>query len=648
MLLAPCANVHSVRAVASLYASFSKFLGKALRCYAKSKLASVIEAFAFPWEAKFQKVVSQIDAQIRRIQEIASASHFHATLRSESILLSLCERQHEERESSQQESRSERLRMEIKEEMKREIDGLLQSFDTKWVQRFDDLLLQQIALYEGRHETGRRDPIDSNAQVDLPLSIPQIYLADFISNSQTLLEFRNDTFPQLQRFDQRESYIRAGSRLLTTFDWQHCVALLRHPSMRSWMSTEKSGLLWVNTYQGCKLDWASVFTTRLADDCARLDSSMTLAYFCQGHSTRNAVSTAAVLIQSLIFQSISLHRERFTSRTVELTQQRFQSVRSDVERLWTLFLEVLELAAKGKCVWIIIDHVDVLQKETNLKGLENALALLRNLDTLTADPALTVKILITARVRDAARLSTKIAEAKILASRHAIITVPRGHHRNEATLLAKSSKKISRLPEPEPNEYLEIPTNLVSVESLLSNTDSDSDELEERTIKAKQTARRKPETAGAQKEIDGDTGESDSASLFDPFASSDDSEPTTRSNKAALRSHSSEDSADEDFSRTKPFGNFAEEIKWESTDDEDHPGKESTSPLTPKIVVASSEHSPCSGRSRSGSGQDGVDASAKEAEAQPDLSTPRATNSGSKSHINSGLSNDSDSDNEFV
>ena len=128
MLLAPSANSSSIRAVASLYASFSKFLGKALRCYAKSKLASVIEAFAFPWEAKFQKVVGQIDAQIRRIQELASASHFHATLCNQSLLQSLW-RQQEERAPSRQDSGSEQLRMEIKEEMKREIDDLLQRFN---------------------------------------------------------------------------------------------------------------------------------------------------------------------------------------------------------------------------------------------------------------------------------------------------------------------------------------------------------------------------------------------------------------------------------------------------------------------------------------------------------------------------------------
>ena len=306
--------------MASLYANFSKFLGKALRCYAKSKLASVMEAFAFPWEAKFQKVISQIDAQIRRIQDLASASHFHATLRNQHLLQSLCEHQQEESKSSQHESGPEQLRKDIKDEMKREIYGLLQNIDTKWVRRFDELLLQQTTLHDARDHIGGPDSFDSDHQIVLPVSITQVYLADFVSSPQTLLEFRNESLPQLQRFDQREGYIRAGSRLLTTYDWQHCVALLRHPSMRSWLSTERSGILWVDTYQGHKLDWASVFSTRLMDDCARLDYSMVIAHFCQGHSTGNAISTAAILIQSLISTSISLRREKFTVRTVELTQ----------------------------------------------------------------------------------------------------------------------------------------------------------------------------------------------------------------------------------------------------------------------------------------------------------------------------------------
>lgn len=531
--------------------------------------------------------------------------------------------------------------------MKREIYDLLQNFDSKWVRRFDELLLAQTSIHDGRDHTGRLDSFDSDAKIASPVSIPQVYLADYVSDPQTLLEFRNEAFPQLERFNQREGHIRAGSRLLTTYDWQHCMALLRHPSMRSWVSTGKSGILWVDTYQGHKPDWASVFSTHLIDDCARLDYSMVLAHFCQGHSTGNAVSTAAILIQSLISTSISLRCETFTVRTLELTQQRFHDAQNDVEQLWTLFLDVLGLAAKGKCVWIIIDHVDILQKETNLRGLENTLALLRSLNALTDDPDITVKILITARIRDAARLSTKIAEARILASRHAIITVPRGHHRNEATFLAKSSKKMSRLPEPKVN--LEFHTSLVSVDSLLSNSDSDSDHLEEITAKSKHKAMEKPGMAPVETVIDSDTGESDSASLFDPFASSDDSEPTPdRKKAAALHSCSSEDSADdEDFSLTKSFDGFAKDINWESTDDEDHLRMQSTSPPTPKILVALPEHSPHSGASRAASVKIGLDANTKEMKTPPVLSTPKAPSFASNPPSNNPLSSDSDSDDAF-
>ena len=535
--------------------------------------------------------------------------------------------------------------MEIKEELKKEIDDMLHDFNEKWVQRFDELLVQQTAWSEERFNTDLSSPSHSNTQLALLDSTSQTYLADFVSDQQALLEFRDEAFPQLQRFDQREDYIRAGGRLLTTYDWQHCVALLRHPSLISWMASRRSGILWVDTYQSHRIDWASIFSARLAEDFARYKGSLALTHFCQGYSTGNAVFTAAVLIQSLIIRSISLDREQFTVPTVDLTQQRFQDAQNDVEKLWTLFLDVLRLAAKAKCVWIVIDHVDILQKETNLKGLENALALLRNLNALTDDPSLTVKILITARIRDAARLSTKIAEARILANRHAIISVPRGHHRNEAALLDKSSKKISRLPEQ--SAHSETPTNLVSVDSLLSNTDSDSDKWEGNPTRAKHGATKGQEMPTAQKDVDGDTGESDSASLFDPFASSDDSEPTTESQTAAQYSSSSEDSTDEDFPEVKPFGDFAK-LKWGSSDEEGQVRKLLKSPLTPTIVVAHSEHPPLRGDSWSGPEKEGIDGIAKETKARPDLSTPKASYFGSRSRKKSSLSSDSDSDNSFV
>ena len=135
----------------------------------------------------------------------------------------------------QQERTAEQLRNEIKEEMKREIFGLLQSFDSKWVQRFDEFLLQQTTLVKSRDETCVSEFADSFAQLALPVSKPDVFLADFVSKPQDLSEFRDINFPQLRSFDDREKYIRASERRLNASDYQHSVTLLRHADIRAWV-----------------------------------------------------------------------------------------------------------------------------------------------------------------------------------------------------------------------------------------------------------------------------------------------------------------------------------------------------------------------------------------------------------------------------
>lgn len=84
-----------------------------------------------------------------------------------------------------------------------------------------------------------------------------------------------------------------------------------------------------------------------------------LRYFCQGYSAGNAISTAATLIQSLITQLLLIHRKQFDLRDAKLTSQRFQGVQDNIEELWTLFLEILRMT-ETHCIWIIVDHVDIL------------------------------------------------------------------------------------------------------------------------------------------------------------------------------------------------------------------------------------------------------------------------------------------------
>ena len=185
-------------------------------------------------------------------------------------------------------------------------------------------------------------------------------------------------------------------------------------------------MLWINSHQSSRAaDWTSVLATHLIDHSVHLEYLTRLRCFCHGHSPGNAVSTAAIVVQALIFQSLLHHRKRFTMRSVKYTQRRFQEAEDDVEALWALFLEILA-TAKAKCLWIIIDHVNMLQRESGPRGLEDALTLLKLLNQLAEAPNMVVKILVTARVGGPADFSTEIADTSILSPHHSVINVTRG------------------------------------------------------------------------------------------------------------------------------------------------------------------------------------------------------------------------------
>ena len=292
-------------------------------------------------------MVNLIDLQFRRIQDLSCASHFGATLQNHELLQLIWNHQQDDRDRFQQDRSAEQLRREVKEElreeMKREIFGLLQSFDTKWVQRFEEMLLQQTTLVKSRDESYISDFVDSFAPTALcklvfaPSTLylpdiifitavisPEIFLARFVGEPESLLKFRDLAFPLLQHFDHREKYIRATKRSLTAYDYQHTMNVLRHPAMRTWLSSEELGLVWIDSQQLTKhADWMSVLVTHLIDDVARYKYVTRLRYFCHDHSQGNLVSSAGIFVQSLIFQLLLLNRKDFLMKDTKFTQQRF-------------------------------------------------------------------------------------------------------------------------------------------------------------------------------------------------------------------------------------------------------------------------------------------------------------------------------------
>ncbi len=565
-------------------------------------------------------MVDLINLQFRRIQDLSCASHFGATLQNHELLQSMWKCQQEDRERFQQDRSSEQLRREIKEElreeMKREIFGLLQSFDTKWVQRFEEMLFQQTTLVKSRDESCVSDFVDSFAPtapcklVFTPSTLyvpdvifitavirPEIFLARFVGEPESLFRFRDLAFPLLQNFDHREKYIRATKRSLTAYDYQHTMKVLRHPAMRTWLSSEESGIVWIDSQQLAKhADWMSVLVTHLIDDVARYKYVTRLRYFCHGHSQGNLVSSAAIFIQSLIFQLLLLNRKKFLVNDTKFTQQRFQDAQHDLEGLWALFLDVL-VSAKATCVWIFADHVDVLRKEADSEGQQNALKLLRWFNDLVERPNITVKILVTARISGPVPLSKEIADGSVLSPHHPVIHVPRGHHRSEATFVAKYSMKRSRLPDANEPKSLEAPSNAVSVDDLLAESTSE----EEEPLVRYNAVRESEESDPKQLEKRDESSDSDTPSFLDEdvLLSSDGDDLTSptdfRNENQGVSPHLTEDrssspSSDEDKFLSETVDHLRQETNWglESSEEDEYGEKTEvceSSPLSPKIVV---------------------------------------------------------------
>ena len=507
--------------------------------------------------------------------------------------------------------------------MKREIFGLLQSFDTKWVQRFEEMLFQQTTIVKSRDESCISDFVDSFAPTVpcklmfarptfyLPNIIiitavikPEIFLATFVGEPESLFKFRDLAFPLLQNFDHREKYIRATKRSLTAYDYQHTMKVLRHPAMRTWLSSEESGIVWIDSQQLTKhADWMSVLVTHLIDDVARYQYVTRLRYFCHGHSQGNLVSSAAIFIQSLIFQLLLLNRKNFMMKDSKFTQQRFQDAQYDLEGLWALFLDVL-VSAKATCVWIFADHVDVLRREADSEGQQNALRLLRWFNDLVERPHITAKILVTARIGGPVPLSKEIADGSVLSPHHPVIHIPRGHHRSEATFVAKYSMKRSRLPDANQPKSLEASANAVSVDNLLAESTSE----DEHPLVCHNAVHESEESDPKQPEKLDESSDSDTPSFLDEdvLLSSDGDDltsPTDFRNEnqgvslLLTQDKSSSPSSDEDGFFSEKSDHIKTDAKWnlESSEEDDYYGEKSevrgSSPLSPKIVVGFFEDS---------------------------------------------------------
>jgi hypothetical protein len=325
-------------------------------------------------------------------------------------------------------------------------------------------------------------------------------------------------------------------RHTTTQDLQQIMGLLRNPDVRDWLQTSMSSLLWVNTCRRSGLtDWATTFSTRMVKYAEKVDNMTVLYHLCGNHPRSQPISTAAVLVQSLIMQVIQQHHKKFIRKAFPFTLEHFQDVENDMEELWALFCSCCA-ESRAPCMWIVVDHID------NLRKGEDYDALLHSLQQLTEDGSRVFKVFISARSTGTPPAISEAAEIELESSRIATITVPKVQSSMAAALMSKQ-KRIARMPD----SHSENDTvSKADIDALLHSSEEDSEsgaESDERRLVKSPTSC----SSSANMRLHGlsePSDMSDSSMEFtqhDPFASSEESD-TDIANETE-----EEDSGDEVF-----------------------------------------------------------------------------------------------------
>lgn len=382
------------------------------------------------------------------------------------------------------------------------------------------------------------------------------------------------TYRQLEDFDQVIKHVKLRNRNLTVYDYQQCVGLLRHEKVKTWLSTNESSILWVNTFQIFgSADWATAFAVRLIDSSANLNYLTVLSHFCAARSKTNSAMTPIIVVKSIIFQVLLHHRKRFLSRSELLTLERFKMAENDMAKLWALFLDVLRIA-KADCTWIIIDSIEALQIS------EDALRLLKYLNALADDDRITVKIFISTRHAGSFKFfSTNLANGGLISSRHPIITIPRGQNNTMASIWAKISKKKTGLSETIKDVPQDASATLVSAESLLFESDDEVDEISVPEV-TKQVRNHPEGSAKCIDECEDSDHSGSAASYLDcPLLSSDDDnggvwmtvDNNVNISRCSSRASFENSSDDDGVSKQLPDGEFLSSADEGTSEDEGIP-----------------------------------------------------------------------------
>lgn len=291
------------------------------------------------------------------------------------------------------------------------------------------------------------------------------------------------------------------------------------------MTAPKSGLLWLETYTDSRFtDWTTALALDMIDQQSRFDHNTVLRAFCQTRVLNEEPPSIVRILQSVIFQVVEKHGKKLEAANPKLTKDRFKSSRDDVEQLWALLMDVLDIS-ETRCIWLLVEHVDMLEESADKGHLSS---FFDHLSRLADSNDRAVKILVTSRSGGNSPVS-RIAREGRIAARHTFLSVPRGKERKNRLTVAGQWAAHSQ--QSNARSQRDKPT---SIEDLLASSSDESDS--DRSPAASRKVSAKTDATDSDNDVESDL-------LDDPFASDiSDSDASNKGPPFTRRTSVSEDS----------------------------------------------------------------------------------------------------------
>ncbi|ETS86640.1 hypothetical protein PFICI_00468 [Pestalotiopsis fici W106-1] len=294
-------------AVANLYAEVTKLLDEALLYYRSGRLGKLVDAVLQPTEPKFQKSMDQIDAEVKKMQDLKDVAHEAQTIDIKDTVTGNAKAISRLHENFEKATIAIGISMELISERMTGLESqvsFIGKFEMlKYAQSLQEALLSSVG--------------------------------DFYLDSESLLQ----------------RVMSQGFRLSPIDRWENNGIL---ENLVAWSHGRHGPLLWVGGQSGNRDSWVTDLSMDIVQ--AFLPQSMTTLFvFCSDMAFNSLPPNPILLVKLLIAQLLELHPHIPYENPIFYSLQRFRHA-ATFDQVWRIFESLIGNLTE---VFLVIDRVEM-------------------------------------------------------------------------------------------------------------------------------------------------------------------------------------------------------------------------------------------------------------------------------------------------